>query len=157
MGVSTPVVDLGQASRGSLNPSELPGFRQIGMPRVLTVSVTCNAPRAALRLRALHLEAGAVPRLLRWEGAAQGGALRMRLQKALADGRPVNLIGESGLASAELDIGRDGAVLAFDLAGLQGARQFQFNVELLGLLDDTFVPTSRTVFRLNPRLEIVEP
>lgn len=148
---------LGSVIPGALADSEWPGWRQFGGARTALLTVSCDAPRASLRLRLGQL-APAGDRLLRWDAVQPASAMRLRAGRATADGVPVALVVDDQPAAVAVDLARDGAVLALQLAPLgRPARQFAVEIEARGLLGRDFAPTAATTLTLKPQVELLEP
>lgn len=151
-----PSIDLGTSIYSSAAESDYAGFRQIGGPRTAMLSVACDVDRTTLRLAFVNiapLEKG----LLRWDGAQSSGALVLRVVRATAEGIPVNMVLAEKPPASAVDIAKDGEILGVDLSGIHKARNFNFEIQMVGLVRKSFVPTRQTTYSMTPRVQLLDP
>jgi hypothetical protein len=155
---STPVVDVGRVVGRAAPDSDVPGYSQLGNTRFVLLTFICENDRSALQLRFRETVGLGNNQLLRWDAAKSGGAMRMRLTKATADGIQVDMLGEDQVAVPALNVVKDGMIVSLNLAPLhKSARTFTVEMQITGLVDKSFVPTSATTFAVTPVVELINP
>lgn len=155
---STPGVDVGRVISQTGPDADVPGYRQVGNVRVVLLSFICENDRSALQLRFRETVGLGSNQLLRWDLAKSSGAMRLRLTKATADGVQVDMSGDDQVAVSALNIVKDGMVVSLNLAALhKPARSFTVEMQITGLVEKSFSPTSATSFSANPIVELINP
>lgn len=153
--VSAPSVQLGRITTAGLKTASIPGYHSIGSKNQV-VNVNCDVSQTTFRIALDGFTPVIGTPLVLWGSV---GAMQVRVMKASVAGTPVNMKLEGAPSSIYTEgvnlIQND--VLNLDLSGvpLQNRKSLSLQLQLTGLLPDTYIVRSEVTLNSNISVHLV--
>lgn len=153
--VSAPSVQMGKVTTAGLKAASIPGYRSAGSKNQL-VNVNCDSSQSTFRIAFDGLTQIVGQPLVLWGSV---GAMQVRVMKASVSGIPVNMKLEGGNSSIYTEgvnlIQNDVVNLDLSSVPLQNRKSLSLQLQLTGLLPDTYIVRSEVTLLSNISVRLV--
>lgn len=153
--LSAPNIKIGSVSSIGLKAADVPGYRFVGIKSQL-VSVSCTISQAGFRIAFDGLIPITGQPLILWGSV---GAMKVRVMKASVAGISVNMKLDSAASSMYTESVNltQNDILSLDLSNvpLQNRKSLSLQLQVTGLLPDTYIVRSEATLNSNISVQVV--